>query len=678
MKGGRTFKSVLTTLTASAILCSIAALMPAGSAGAASACTIDTNKTYQMIKGFGGINLPEWITQGDMTDAQVQKAFGNGADELGFTILRIYCSDDSNAWKTAIPTAKRAQALGATVFATPWNPPAAIRNTVNGGINGGKYQLKKDKWAEYAQHLNSFVKYVEGQGIKLYSISPQNEPDYAEDWTYWSANDLASFIAQYGKKVTEGTNAKLMSPESFQYRKDIYNPILSNPQALANTDLFGTHFYGTQRNQMDFPALENSGKEIWMTEVYVPNSDADSADRYPEAVKVAENIHNGMVVGNLSAYVWWYIRRQYGPMKEDGQISKRGYMMAQYSKWVRPGDVRIDATEQPNNGVLVSAYKHSDSQITVVAVNTGNECTQEFNVSGRNITNVDRYRTTGTENIAKTADMEHDTSKFFAQLPANSCSTFVITMEGDGVDVPENPDQPVPVEPDKPDENGYYFRDNFEGGTNSWEGRGGASVETSGRTPYEGSEALLVSGRTSAWNGAQKSLSTITYEPGKEFSFSANVMVDPDAASQNMMLSLQYTDASGETAYGHIANATGVPGKYVQLANPNYKIPDGASNLQLYVETESGTGNFYIDDVIVAEAGTQIDGPVAVEFTKGDTNNDGIITAIDMTLAKRAVGAADADQIVKLAADVNGDTRVDADDIRWYQQFLSGQTTAFP
>lgn len=679
MKAKRTLKSVLTTLTAGTMMLSAVGLMPASPADAASACTVNTNKTYQIMKGFGGINLPEWITQGDMTDAQVQKAFGNGEDELGFTILRIYCSDDSNAWKNAIPTAKRAQALGATVFATPWNPPAAIRNTVNGGLAGGKYQLKKDKWAEYAQHLNSFVKYVEGQGIQLYSISPQNEPDYAEEWTYWSANDLASFIAQYGKKVTEGTNAKLMSPESFQYKKDIYNAILNNPTAMANTDLFGTHFYGTQPSQMDFPALEQTGKDIWMTEVYVPNSDNNSADRFPEAVKVAENIHYGICNGNLSAYVWWYIRRQYGPMKEDGTISKRGYMMAQYSKWVRPGDVRIDCTEKPNNGVLVSAYKHSDSQITVVAVNTGStEYSQEFNISGRTITNVDRYRTNGSENIKKTADMEHSTSSFFAQLPANSVSTFVITMEGDGVDVPENPDGPVILTPDEPDDNGYYFEDTFENGLGAWEGRGGASVESSGKSPYEGKEAMLVSGRTASWNGAQRSLSTVTFEPGKEYSFSANVMFDSGAASQKMMLSMQYTDSSGETAYGHIADATAVSGKYVQLANPNYKIPAGASNLQLYLETESGTGNFYVDDVIVAEAGTQIDGPAEVKIMTGDVNGDGKIDARDMTLAKRAAGASSVDQMVKMTADVNGDTLINADDIKWFQQYLTGETDEYP
>lgn len=54
-------------------------------------------------------------------------------------------------------------------------------------------------------------------------------------------------------------------------------------------------------------------------------------------------------------------------MTEDGNISKRGYCMAQYSKYVRPGDVRIDAIEQPAEDVLVSAYKGDDNQVTIVA-----------------------------------------------------------------------------------------------------------------------------------------------------------------------------------------------------------------------------------------------------------------------------------------------------------------------
>ena len=382
--------------------------------------TVDTSKTYQTIRGFGGINHPDWIA--DLTEAQRSKAFGNGADDLGFTILRVYVSDDSNAWSKSVATAKAAQSMGATLFASPWNPPASMTEQFSGGGRSGK-RLRHDKYADYADHLNNFVKYMKQNGVNLEYISIQNEPDYAHDWTWWTSSECVDFLANYASKI----DCKIMSPETFQYGKQYYNDILGNAQANANVDVFATHFYGTQRSQMDFPALENDPREIWMTEVYVPNSSSD-ADTWPEAVEVAVNMHNGLVVGGMSAYIWWYIRRSYGPMKENGNISKRGYMMAQFSKYIRPGAVRIDATEQPDNGVYVSAYKNTDGTIIIVAVNNGNNSyAQKFDVKGMTISNVNRYKTTQGENLAETKNMELTDNGFFAQLDSKSVSTFIIS-----------------------------------------------------------------------------------------------------------------------------------------------------------------------------------------------------------------------------------------------------------
>lgn len=678
MKIVKTAKAVVSAVISGLIIAASVPAAPCFTADAASLCTINTSKTYQTIRGFGGINLPEWVGS-DMSSAQVQKAFGNGDDELGLTILRIYVSDDSNSWSRAVPTALAAQKLGATVFATPWNPPASMRNTVNGGVAGGKYQLRKDKWADYAKHLNSYVKFMESKGVNLYSVSVQNEPDYAADWTYWSASDLASFIAQYGKQVTSGTKAKLMSPESFQYRKDIYNAILNNSAAYNNTDLFGTHFYGTQRSQMDFPALENSGKEIWMTEVYVPNSEANSNERWPEAIKVSENIHNGLVVGNLNAYVWWYIRRNYSPMNENGTISKRGYCMAQFSKFVRPGDVRVDATEQPATNVLVSAYKNNKNQVTIVAVNNSDEgYAQQFSV-GKNISDVDRWRTTSNENLAKTENLEYSGDSFWAQLPARSVSTFVVTLEGgSGNDQPSEPVTP-PINTD-PDENGYYFHDTFEGDTFSWEGHGAAEATLSGRTPYKDKEALLSQNREKAWNGLQKSLSTDVFKPGSEYSFSVCAeYLEGSTPTQEFVLSLQYADSAGETQFAHIAQATALKGQYVQLANTNFKIPEGASDLLLYVETTEGTGNFYIDEAIGAVSGTKVDGPSPVTFVLGDINCDGSVDAFDVIAARRGlISGTFSSNIASLAADVDMSGEYNVTDTLLIQQYTLGKITAFP
>ncbi len=656
-------KKMLATLLSGMMLMTGAAAVAPQNAAAAGECVIDSSTTYQTIQGFGGINLPEWITQGDMTDAQVQKAFGNGPDELGFTILRIFVNDNSNQWKTAVPTAKRAQALGAKVFASPWNPPAAIRNEVNGGIQGGKYQLKKDKWAEYAQHLNSYVKYMEGQGIDLYSISVQNEPDYAAEWTYWSADDVASFIAQYGDDVKQGTKAKLMSAESFQYQKPIYNAILNNQSAMANCDLFGTHFYGTQRSQMDYPAVENSGKELWMTEVYVPNSENNSADRFPEAIQVAENMHNGLVVANLNAYVWWYIRRQYGPMKEDGNISKRGYMMAHYSKWVRPGAVRIGATEQPNSNILCSAYQNEDGNIAVVAINKGGSAvTQNFVLSGGDISEITAYRTSANENIKET-NVTASGSSFSSQLPANSVTTFVINGSGSTVG--------------EPDEDGNLAHYRFEDSSEGFTGRGDAAVETTTSEAYAGSKSLSCTGRTSSWNGATHTLNARMCKPGEAYSFSAIAKYTSGSASDTFHFTLEYQDSAGETQYDKIATEVIPKGDWVQLANTEYTIPAGATNMSIYVETDTSTNNFFLDEVIIAPKGTVIDGPKAVVIKLGDLNGDEIINAADLSIAKNGVRKSFASDRIKNAADINGDGAVDNTDLGWYVDYLLGKTTSF-
>lgn len=666
-------KASLSVLLAAAMLTPALAVMPETepSVYAADTVVVNTGKEYQTIDGFGGMNHPEW-TGSDLTDAQRQKAFGNGQDDLGFTILRIFVNPDSNQWNKAVPTAKFASQHGVKVFASPWEPPS---NLAESDSNGGKLHLPKSNYTAYAQHLNNFGNYMKNQGVDLYAISVQNEPDYASEWTRWSTDETTDFLANYADKIT---STRVMSPESFQYApetaswvkdggKKYYTKILNNQKAFANCDLFGTHFYGTQRAWMDFPALESCGKPIWMTEVYVPNSSSD-ADTWPEALDVAENIHNGMTVGNMSAYVWWYIRRSYGPMKENGNISKRGYMMAQYSKFVRPGDVRIDATEQPTQNVFVSAYKNDADQVTIVAVNkTTSEYNQSFSMgSGESISGVTRYRSSGSENLAK-SEISFNGTGFAAQLPAQSVSTFVVDLGSANTD---------------PDENGWYFHDEFEGDTCSWEGRGAAGVMTSGRTNYAGKEALLVQGRTAAWNGATKALNAKAFVPGKEYSFSVNASYFDGDLTDTFYLKLQYTDANGDTQYDSIATAKGVQGKWVQLANTNYTIPAGAKNMQIYVETADTTNNFYIDEAIGAVAGTVIPGAGAIDVPEtlipGDVNLDGVIDGFDLAAAKRGLAAGGFDNVFSAkAADVNKSTVFDAEDVQELSSFLLKKTTAF-
>ncbi len=394
---------------------------------AASDVNINLSSEKQLIRGFGGINHPAWI--GDLTAAQRETAFGNDQNQLGFSVLRIFVDPDRNNWSREVATAKRAIEKGAIVFASPWNPPSDMVETFNRNGDTNAKRLKYDKYTAYAQHLNDFVTYMKNNGVNLYSISVQNEPDYAHDWTWWTPQEILRFMKENAGSI-QGT--KVMAPESFQYLKNISDPILNDPQALANMDILGAHTYGTQIKDFAYPLFKQkgAGKELWMTEVYYPNSDNNSADRWPEALDVSYHMHSAMVEGDFQAYVWWYIRRQYGPMKEDGTISKRGYNMAQFSKFVRPGYVRVDATKNPDTNTFVSAYK-GNNKVVIVAINRGtSSANQKFVLQNGNASTVSSWMTDASRNLQSGSPINVSNGAFTAQLPAQSVTTFVADLTG--------------------------------------------------------------------------------------------------------------------------------------------------------------------------------------------------------------------------------------------------------
>lgn len=519
---------------------------------------VNLSEEKQVIRGFGGMNHSVWI--GDLTPAQRETAFGNGENQLGFSVLRIPIDENRNNWQREVETAKKAIEHGAIVFASPWNPPSEMVETFTLGMpsgNGTTYEaetgttltssivdntypgytgtgyvdfqaasdaavqwnsifigstgtknvkiryalqtgtryldvyvngtkvisdaafeatgswatwgeksiqvpmssgtntlrlattgtegpnidninvtvyvedpnarrLKHDRYDDYAQYLNEFDSYMKSNGVELYAISIQNEPDYAHDWTWWSPEEILRFMKENAGSI----NNRVIAPESFSYVKQISDPILNDPEALANLDILGAHLYGTSFDHFSYPLFKEkgAGKELWMTEVFYPNSDMTSGDRWPEALDVAHHIHHAMADGEFQTYVWWYIRRGYSPIKEDGTISKRGYSMAHYSKFIRPGYVRVEATKNPGPEVYVSSYK-GDNKVVMVAVNKGNSAVNHnFVLQNGSASTVSSWVTDSSRNLAAGAPTHVSNNSFTAELPAQSVTTFVAEL----------------------------------------------------------------------------------------------------------------------------------------------------------------------------------------------------------------------------------------------------------
>jgi len=388
--------------------------------------SINPEKTYQIIRGFGAANIVQW--RADMTDSEIETAFGKGEGQLGFTILRIRIQPDSNSWYTNVATAKKAYEKGAIIIASPWSPPASMKT--NNSLVGG--QLREDAYDDYAKHLNAFVKYMEKQGIPIYAVSIQNEPDIQVTYEScdWTAEQMVKFLRENASTI----ETRIMAPESYQFRRQMSDPILNDSVACKNLDIVAGHIYGG--GLAPYPLAEQKGKEIWMTEHLTGSEEQyrDNPVKWSLAFPVAQEITDVMQAG-MSAYVWWYIVRFYGPISDGeynsgrkGEVTKKGYVMSQFARFIRPNYYRIESNIAPAvSSVDVTAYKDpSSSKIIIVALNSSNnEIQNVFRIQNSSVVSFTPYTTSEKKNCQKGNVINVINNKFTFTLEPLSITTFV-------------------------------------------------------------------------------------------------------------------------------------------------------------------------------------------------------------------------------------------------------------
>jgi len=376
----------------------------------AQSVTIDMDSTYQLIRGFGGMNHTSWIK--DLNEDQRQKAFSNEPGNIGLSILRVHINPDSTRFKLELPTALYATTKGAIVFATPWNAPSTMTEIFDSESHN---RVRYNMYNNYVAHLNSFNNYMAKNSVPLHAISVQNEPDYGE-WTRWTSNEMVTFMRENADDIEN----RVIASESYQFKRAYTDPILNDSMANAHLDIVGGHIYGA--GLFDYPLAREKGKEVWMTE-HLTGSDRPEDNTWSLALDLGTEITNCMKA-NFNAYVWWYIRRFYGLITDDGNISKKGFVMSQFTKFIRPGAVRVDGviTSAPN--VDATAYK-TDSSLVIVVVNKNSTSIDlSFAIKNGTIDTLTKFTTSATKNVVNDGGISISAGSFNSTVDAYSVTTF--------------------------------------------------------------------------------------------------------------------------------------------------------------------------------------------------------------------------------------------------------------
>jgi glucuronoarabinoxylan endo-1,4-beta-xylanase len=365
----------------------------------------------QMIRGFGGANILQW--RPDMTAAQVQTAFGSGAGQIGLSILRLrvpYDLSEANC-SMQVATAKLAQSLGAIVFASPWTPPARMK-TSNNIVGGSVYDTA---YASFASHLKSFADYMSTHGAPLYAISLQNEPD--ANVTYESCSWNGTQFLNFMKNNAVSIGTRIMMPESQNFVHALSDPTLNDSVAAANVAIIAGHLYGG--GLTSYPLATSKGKEIWMTEYLVTDTS------WSAVLATGKQMSDCMKLG-WNAYVWWYTVRFYGPVDENGNVSKRGYVMSQFARFVRPGFTMVDVTDNNIRTLVdVTAYKNGSKRV-IVAVNRRTTARiQTVTLWNGTVGTFTPYVTSSNKNCEQQSGISFKNGSFTYTLEPLSVTTFV-------------------------------------------------------------------------------------------------------------------------------------------------------------------------------------------------------------------------------------------------------------
>ncbi len=472
--------------------------------------TIDANRTFQTIDGFGTCLISWGNFPGRTYDAKLARIY---AEDMGLNILR--CELSGGTQPTAVEpdgfdfkTFRLSGYTGAAsvfldfarelkkvnpdmmVIGTVWSPPEWMkahgqttrglydpklqgmnaqnrRNLGNNALTYGQSEnyVKREYYPHFVAWLVEMARLFEDNGTPLEAISAGNEVIFTQ-WfqsNLWTAEDYADIVVMLGEALDDAGKEDIlifgpetMTGHNYAHGNPPFLAELTSGKAKEHLDVWATHGYvdgfredNTATSVAEFwSKIEDTGKPFWITEGGTGGHD------WPKPLTgVAAAIHNSFVHGNASAFVPWQIsgdRPSQHDLMVGHEMTKKSHAVRHFSKVIDRGAQRIQA-KPSDDGISASAYLHPESgQLSVVLINPSNE-EIDIELKLRNVSGLDRmtqFRTTAEEDFKDigTVNVAGDTVSL--TMPGQS----MVSLAGEastGRSAFGAPSRPEPIAPER-------------------------------------------------------------------------------------------------------------------------------------------------------------------------------------------------------------------------------------
>ena len=395
-----------------------------GNVSSAQVITVDDNKTYQSIDGFGFA-----LTQGSAMHiikmnaskraALLRELFDTTGNNIGISYIRlsigasdlnekIFSYSDLPAGETdtaltrfdlgpdradVIPVMKEILAINPSIkiLGSPWSPPAWMKN--NNDTRGGR--LKPEYYAAYAKYFVKYIQAMKVEGIIIDAITIQNEPLHPGNnpSLLMTAPEHTDFIKyNLGPSFkAAGINTRIIVYDHNANRPDYPIYILDDPEAKKYADGSAFHLYAGDIAALSDVHNAHPDKNIYFTEQMVvqfgrnknPGNPKFNIARPVERLMIGatRNWSRNVLQWNLAANSKFtpYTDRGgcdmcQGAVSIDGDTVTRNlayYSIAHASKFVRPGSVRIASNE--TEALSNVAFKTPGGKRVLIVSNTSNQ-----------------------------------------------------------------------------------------------------------------------------------------------------------------------------------------------------------------------------------------------------------------------------------------------------------------
>ena len=297
-----------------------------------------------------------------------------------------------------IPLIRRAmEAAGGriTLFASPWSPPAWMKDN-NDMMHGGK--LKPSLYQCWADYFVKFIRAYETEGIPIWGVTVQNEPMAKQKWEscIFSAEDERDFIGKFLGPTFEKEGFKNKKIIAWDHNRDLMyqrvSTILADPYAAKYTWGIGFHWYeswtgggniydNVRRVNEAFPEKQLIFTE-GCAESFIPEKISDWKWGEMYGRSMINDFNNG-----TGGWTDWNILLDetggpnhvqnlcFAPVHANTKTGELTYLnsfyyIGHFSKFIRPGAKRIISSVSRGQ-LLSTAFVNTDGKLVVVVMNQG-------------------------------------------------------------------------------------------------------------------------------------------------------------------------------------------------------------------------------------------------------------------------------------------------------------------